>query len=114
MRISDWSSDVCSSDLVHRHRKRPVPGRHRQARVRPLALGGLLVPARARGDLQARRLWQRAAPPGAVRTPDRGAAGGPASESRSEERSVGKECVSPCRSRWCTYHKKKKKKKKTK
>src|SRR3546814_8423989 len=72
MRISDWSSDVCSSDL---------PGRHRQARVRPLALGGLLVPAGARGDLQARRLWQRAAPPGAVRTPDRGAAGGPASES---------------------------------
>src|SRR3546814_17518389 len=79
MRISDWSSDVCSSDL--RHRKRPVPGRHRQARVRPLALGGLLVPAGARGDLQARRLWQRAAPPGALRTPDLGAAGGPASES---------------------------------
>src|SRR3546814_4478510 len=79
MRISDWSSDVCSSDL---HRKRPVPGRHRQARVRPLALGGLLVPAGARGDLQARRLWQRAAPSGAVRAPDRGAAGRPA---RSEE-----------------------------
>src|SRR3546814_15592569 len=26
---------------------------------------------------------------------------------RSEERRVGKECVSPCRSRWCPYHKKK-------
>src|SRR3546814_13232953 len=25
-------------------------------------------------------------------------------ESRSEERSVGKECVSTCRSRWQTYH----------
>src|SRR3546814_20006063 len=24
--------------------------------------------------------------------------------SRSEERRVGKECVSTCRSRWCTYH----------
>src|SRR3546814_14899636 len=23
---------------------------------------------------------------------------------RSEERRVGKECVSKCRSRWCTYH----------
>src|SRR3546814_15861926 len=30
--------------------------------------------------------------------------------SRSEERRVGKECVSTCRSRWSPYHKKKKKK----
>src|SRR3546814_12877523 len=29
---------------------------------------------------------------------------------RSEERRVGKECVSTCRSRWAPYHKKKKKK----
>src|SRR3546814_16822855 len=28
--------------------------------------------------------------------------------SRSEERRVGKECVSTCRSRWTPYHKKKK------
>src|SRR3546814_8579486 len=27
---------------------------------------------------------------------------------RSEERRVGKECVSPCRSRWSPYHSKKK------
>src|SRR3546814_9781596 len=26
MRISDWSSDVCSSDLVHRHHRRAQPG----------------------------------------------------------------------------------------
>src|SRR3546814_12395240 len=31
--------------------------------------------------------------------------------SRSEERRVGKECVSTCRSRWSPYHKKKKKQK---
>src|SRR3546814_18024762 len=30
---------------------------------------------------------------------------------RSEERRVGKECVSPCRSRWSPYHSKKKTKK---
>src|SRR3546814_12010971 len=30
---------------------------------------------------------------------------------RSEERRVGKECVSTCRSRWSPYHSKKKKKK---
>src|SRR3546814_11620694 len=29
-------------------------------------------------------------------------------EERSEERRVGKECVSTCRSRWSPYHKKKK------
>src|SRR3546814_13815273 len=29
---------------------------------------------------------------------------------RSEERRVGKECVSPCRSRWCAYHETKQKK----
>src|SRR3546814_19708381 len=33
---------------------------------------------------------------------------------RSEERRVGKECVSTCRSRWSPYHKKKKKEQKTK
>src|SRR3546814_17148757 len=31
------------------------------------------------------------------------------SSGRSEERRVGKECVSTCRSRWSPYHKKKKK-----
>src|SRR3546814_13750811 len=31
-------------------------------------------------------------------------------EARSEERRVGKECVSTCRSRWSTYHQKKKRK----
>src|SRR3546814_18910936 len=30
-------------------------------------------------------------------------------DDRSEERRVGKECVSTCRSRWSPYHKKKKK-----
>src|SRR3546814_15029500 len=33
-------------------------------------------------------------------------------ERRSEERRVGKECVSTCRSRWSPYHKKKNKKQK--
>src|SRR3546814_5639530 len=28
MRISDWSSDVCSSDLPKRHRKQPTPPFH--------------------------------------------------------------------------------------
>src|SRR3546814_20099962 len=36
------------------------------------------------------------------------------SQNRSEERRVGKECVSTCRSRWSPYHSKKKKQTATK
>src|SRR3546814_2433061 len=78
MRISDWSSDVCSSDLIltiHPTSIQPEPARrpraaghddehHRQGRPHPRHLR----PA------------------------------------RSEERRVGKECVSTCRSRWSPYH----------
>src|SRR3546814_4318369 len=63
MCISDWSSDVCSSDL-----KRFV-----------LQVAG-------GGDDQVRRVI------------------GMPKELRSEERRVGKECVSTCRSRWSPYH----------
>src|SRR3546814_2407884 len=82
MRISDWSSDVCSSDLA------PAPG------DAPLFLG-------LRGD----EAWfaVRAADAPTVDTPRwidlrTAAASWPAF--RSEERRVGKECVSTCRSRW--------------
>src|SRR3546814_8765221 len=51
------------------------------------------------GDLAAGRLGQaRAARVAAGELDDRAAGG------RSEERRVGKECVSTCRSRWSPYH----------
>src|SRR3546814_17808821 len=81
MRISDWSSDVCSSDLV----ECPDAALHPQATA--------LRPAG-----RARR--QHCLFPA-----DPHHAGRPA---RSEERRVGKECVSTCRSRWSPYHYKKK------
>src|SRR3546814_4482410 len=61
MRISDWSSDVCSSDLHYL-----TTGEKRIIGI------GRLTSARRRD--------------------------------RSEERRVGKECVSTCRSRWSPYH----------
>src|SRR3546814_15504641 len=78
MRISDWSSDVCSSDLI------------------ATAVASELVEGR-----EARRR-----PPGRYRTllypcPSSTT---PRSRLRSEERRVGKECVSTCRSRWSPYH----------
>src|SRR3546814_12656266 len=55
-----------------------------------------------RGD----RGWLRVAPC----RPEPGAGYGQMpSRGRSEERRVGKECVSTCRSRWSPYHEKKKK-----
>src|SRR3546814_8196840 len=86
MRISDWSSDVCSSDLVVE----------------------LVAAMEAKFGVSAAAAVAVAAP----------AAGGDAAEapeeqtefnvilanSRSEERRVGKECDSTCRSRWSPYH----------
>src|SRR3546814_2942770 len=69
MRISDWSSDVCSSDL----------------------LASLITAPQPRGMFGTRPQGQ-------------GLLGSLLSEARSEERRVGKECVSTCRSRWSPYH----------
>src|SRR3546814_6357692 len=68
MRISDWSSDVCSSDLS--------PGKLRI---------GITAEQPATAWLQRSRKRH---------------CGG----RRSEERRVGKECVSTCRSRWSQSH----------
>src|SRR3546814_1455052 len=74
MRISDWSSDVCSSDLRN-HPGAPIANLFNPAarprKLRPLA---------------------RAVRP----------AFGPLApvSNRSEERRVGKECASKCRCRW--------------
>src|SRR3546814_5783098 len=83
MRISDWSSDVCSSDL-RRHRDALRYRGHRSRRV-DRVLGR--VPD---GDRQGARLV-RGRRVGRNRV-------------KSEERRVGKECVSTCRSRWSPYH----------
>src|SRR3546814_15571565 len=98
MRISDWSSDVCSSDL----------------RQRVLALDGrvetYVAAAGAREDRIGTQRHCAVIGLRAVGTHvavDRDAATGrqiqPVGHYRSEERRVGKECVSTCRSRWSPY-----------
>src|SRR3546814_15130816 len=98
MRISDWSSDVCSSDLdepaggQYGCCGRGQPGRTRDPpAVR--AGGGAAVAWLPR--LAEEPVW----PPGQTQGPRQGY-----QEVRSEERRVGKECVSTCRSRWSPYH----------
>src|SRR3546814_5407488 len=75
MRISDWSSDVCSSDL-------------------PVASSGRVTPCTCH---RTKRLERQCWP-----CPDGAHSASPLW--RSEERRVGKECVSTCRSRWSPYH----------
>src|SRR3546814_16341535 len=109
MRISDWSSDVCSSDLTAKGRMIYSHNGGRFIVTRPIdgqsachANGGTIGIAM---DTPAQvDAWHKAGV----------AAGGKSIEDRSEERRVGKECVSTCRSRWSPYHYKKNKERKKK
>src|SRR3546814_14280351 len=94
MRISDWSSDVCSSDLQHVH-----------AQVeRLLRQRGQAIVVERGDDQQDAVGADRARLDHLVGIDDeilaqyRQRAG--LARLRSEERRVGKECVSTCRSRW--------------
>src|SRR3546814_2978224 len=94
MRISDWSSDVCSSDLDWTA--------FQQARSE---LGASFV--RILGYFHEDGVKSVAAIEDAMRRADSAALVLPAHTlkgERSEERRVGKECVSTCRSRWSPYH----------
>src|SRR3546814_19697629 len=97
MRIRDWSSDVCSSDLASTGPGRPKLGvTAREITLLPRHWEWL---AQQRGGASAtlRRLVQEAM----VRE-EHGprAARDALYRIRSEERSVGKDCVSTVRSRW--------------
>src|SRR3546814_19943806 len=108
MRISDWSSDVCSSDLARQDiADRLQSARHR--RGRPDARHGL-HPRHRKYLHQAARESADPAFLGDDAAADQEAGRQVPFESRSEERHVGKECVSTCRYRWSPCHYKKKKK----
>src|SRR3546814_10210806 len=111
MRISDWSSDVCSSDLEGSANDHTILGLDQGVVV--------AVPGPGLGELGVQLIEQvRNAPVDVFATIVRmhptdakGEAGEHLFEyrqeirlgdalARSEERRVGKECVSTCRSRW--------------
>src|SRR3546814_17658056 len=99
MCISDWSSDVCSSDLHLLEGVGPMDERRRQE-VTEEGIG-----QEAGADQRQRRPHD---PPGTLEDED-DRARARADIERSEERRVGKECVSTRRSRWSPYHSKKNK-----
>src|SRR3546814_17905583 len=100
MRISDWSSDVCSSDLDEQG---PVAGEvgkadagprieaRRHGEVGDLGVGQEAVPLVAGNDMQLQRLEPAALAPGIQ------------AACRLEERRVGKECVMTCSTRWSQF-----------
>src|SRR3546814_14362196 len=102
MRISDWSSDVCSSDLFYdtrlpadvcasAHLKNWLTREPQAQMTLTMAEADALRPG-ANADVDSQ-------------FPDRIEMGdGGAALSRSEERRVGKECVSSCSIRWRTCH----------
>src|SRR3546814_12322387 len=101
MRISDWSSDVCSSDLLDLAESEERLRLNDQRKDEFLAilaheLRNPLAPIS--NALHILRPWLAAEPQTASlgQMMER--------QVRSEERRVGKECVSTCRSRWSPYH----------
>src|SRR3546814_10597195 len=103
MRISDWSSDVCSSDLIFGPVVTIIPYEDDEDAIRiandtDYGLSAVVSgdPAKAKAfvpRLRAGMVYVNAG------NPDPSLPFG-----RSEERRVGKECVSTCRSRWSPYH----------
>src|SRR3546814_5216712 len=90
MRISDWSSDVCSSDLwlgvdfvFAWENRRVFIDEFTQVLAQDVDIGRAGAQDVGGGGVIEQREQQML---------------------RSEERRVGKECVSTCRSRWWPYH----------
>src|SRR3546814_4224744 len=98
MRISDWSSDVCSSDLLARDAA--ADGLPMRTVVAPRPIGILFGLEGTQNPFSGTPTYRELAHlplekrVAKMRDPD----------IRSEERRVGKECVSTCRSRWSPYH----------
>src|SRR3546814_19151778 len=100
MRISDWSSDVFSSDLL------TLDGWGLELQGQQ---GTVRVPWEAVQEVRQRSLLGQQLLTFVVHPPavpgQHGIEADPVYWSRrSEERRVGKECVSTCRSRWSAYH----------
>src|SRR3546814_1115778 len=81
-RISDWSSDVCSSDLADRKPRQPSAAGPFEGPSSFLRHSGSAAATSAPNSVTAQQEYIH----------------------RSEERRVGKECVSTCRSRWSPSH----------
>src|SRR3546814_17268334 len=124
MRISDWSSDVCSSDLkpgpwalaTVRHRVAVLSTAHRLKQVPNPCEQPAVRTVLSRAARAAVKRGERSRKKTAITLPELEAMLATCDDSleglrdrallsfRSEERRVGKESVSTCRSRWSPYN----------
>src|SRR3546814_2718434 len=120
MRISDWSSDVCSADLKARVGDQHLQCRHQScSRYSPRSSDSgspssvcsswaQMGSSSCASSCAVRENVARQAPlaihPKACASSDWTKVKWLRAGLRSEERRVGKECVSTCRSRWSPYH----------
>src|SRR3546814_14575137 len=103
MRISDWSSDVCSSDLVPQAAWGAYQLTTVCQHVEPMVDATVtLLRERMYAEAPARDIVVPCALVERKTVRQSGLA--PGRSGRSEESRVGKECGSPCRSRWAPYH----------
>src|SRR3546814_15762261 len=111
MRISEWSSDVCSSDLALRRKPEASASaeiKSRRGRSPDLRGVGLFAANQKPSGRSPDYVRTTSSPLTSTATARSDSPRqGPATQ-RSEERRVGKECVRTCRSRWSPYHKNKK------
>src|SRR3546814_13006993 len=98
MRISDWSSDVCSSDLEPGFKE--ITGQGFVIQYKPGA-GGAAAWSQLNSMTADGNTIMGFNLPHLFLQPMTGTVG---YETRSEERRVGKECVSTCSSRWWPDH----------
>src|SRR3546814_14224927 len=110
MLISDWSSDVCSSDFILQKPRSVALGNISTVFVERWKIA-LLKSCRPQVSRHSRPEFGHLENKGETRLSEHHIVEEPAHDQqarRSEERRVGKECVSTCRSRWSRYHEKKK------
>src|SRR3546814_17723976 len=101
MRISDWSSDVCSSDLALAAGETPALTWDEVEGLWPAASDSLRSLMATAVESIGRRAADNTAELRTVLILDSLIL---LAALRSEERRVGKECVSTCRYRWSPYH----------
>src|SRR3546814_16722496 len=110
MRITDWSSDVCSSDLKWKFSAcspPPLFPDRRRARSKPSIILGEHDREHAPRERCVRWIFRSEFEGGIIIVDLEEDAFAPkieGAEVRSEECRVGKDCVSTCRSRWSPDH----------
>src|SRR3546814_19054217 len=112
MRISDWSSDVCSSDLVaeramdsndlEKERGITILAKCTSIEWEGTRINIVDTPGHADFGGEVERILSMV--DGVILLVDSSEGAMPQTKFRSEERRAGKECVGTCRSRWSPYH----------